>query len=160
QPELAIVRNGAGAGPFQIDPKQSKPGELWLSRTIVSPDEETTRRDQVALSAAPAARAVKAFATGDSDLGLGGTFADLPFAHRVRLPRNSLRFDPASGLFGFLPTRSGTPLDDSSVRRLLSEAIDRDALVDALRVPGLNSRATVLEPGLDGVPNPVPPPWT
>jgi peptide/nickel transport system substrate-binding protein len=42
---------------------------------------------------------------------------------------------------------------------LLSEAIDRQALIDALGVPGLLPRATILEPGLDGVPNPSPPEW-
>jgi oligopeptide transport system substrate-binding protein len=45
------------------------------------------------------------------------------------------------------------------VRRLLSQAIDRDALTGALRVPGLVARATVLEPGLEGVSDPVQPPW-
>src|SRR6185295_15825020 len=99
------------------------------------------------------------FAAGDSDLVLGGTFADLPFAQRARLPRNSLRFDPASGLFGFVPARAGTVLDEPAVRQLLSEAIDREALIAALRVPGLTARATVLEPGLDGMPNPTPPAW-
>jgi len=99
------------------------------------------------------------FAAGNSDLVLGGTFSDLPYAQRVKLPRGSLRFDPASGLFGLVPSRSGSVLGDVGVRQLLSEAIDRDALVDALRVPGLAARTTVLEPGLDGLPNPAPPPW-
>ena len=42
---------------------------------------------------------------------------------------------------------------------MLSQAIDRDALIAALDVPGLVGRATLLEAGLDGVPNPVMPPW-
>ena len=45
------------------------------------------------------------------------------------------------------------------MRRLLSEAIDRQALIDVLGVPGLLPRATILEPGLDGVPNPTSPEW-
>jgi ABC-type transport system substrate-binding protein len=159
QPEFAIVRNGTGTGPFQVDPKQDKPGELRLTREIVSADEETTRHDQLVLAAGPAEQAVRSFAAGNSDLVLGGTFSDLPYAQRVRLPRGSLRYDPASGLFGLVPSRPGSALDDVGVRQLLSEAIDRDALVDALRVPGLAARATVLEPGLDGLPNPVPPTW-
>ena len=159
QPEFAIVRNGTGTGPFQVDPKQDKPGELRLTREIVSADEETARRDEVSLSSAPAEQAIRAFAAGNSDLVLGGTFSDLPYAQRVKLPRGSLRFDPASGLFGLVPSRSGSVLDDVGIRQLLSEAIDRDALVDALRVPGLAARTTVLEPGLDGLPNPAPPPW-
>jgi peptide/nickel transport system substrate-binding protein len=42
---------------------------------------------------------------------------------------------------------------------LLSQAIDRAGLVSALGVPGLAPRATVLEPGLDGLPPPAPPAW-
>ncbi len=159
QPEFAIVRNGTGTGPFQVDPRQGGPGKLRLTREIESADEETTRRDEVALNSEPAQQAIRDFAAGDTDLVLGGTFIDLPYALRVKLPRGSLRFDPASGLFGLIPSRPGSPLDDVGVRQLLSQAIDRDALVDALRVPGLAARTTVLEAGLDGLPNPTPPPW-
>jgi oligopeptide transport system substrate-binding protein len=45
------------------------------------------------------------------------------------------------------------------VRQLLSQALDRGALVNALGVPGLAPRATLLEPGLDGTPAVVPPVW-
>lgn len=159
QPEFAIVRNGTGTGPFQPDAQQKAPGELKLVSEIVSADEETTTREELLLNGWDAEKAVRAFAAGHADLVLGGTFADLPFAQRVRLPRNSLRFDPASGLFGLIPVRSGGGFDDAGVRELLSQAIDRDALVDALRVPGLVPRATVLEPGLEGVPAPSPPSW-
>jgi peptide/nickel transport system substrate-binding protein len=159
QPELAIVRNGAGTGPFQPDPRDPKVGEIRLVREIVSTDDGEDRRDEVRLSAAPAAKAVQAFVAGDSDLVLGGTFVDLPLAQRARLPRNSLRFDPASGLFGLIPTRPGGVLGDAGVRQLLSQAIDRDALMDALRVPGLAPRATLLEPGLEGLGAPVAPAW-
>ena len=159
QPEFAIVRNGSGTGPFQPEAQQNVPGELKLMREIVSPDEETTTRQELLLGGLPAEKAVRTFAGGGADLVLGGTFADLPFAQHVKLPRNSLRFDPASGLFGLVPVRSGGTFDDPEVRQLLSQAIDRDALIDALRVPGLVPRATVLEPGLEGVPAPTPPAW-
>jgi oligopeptide transport system substrate-binding protein len=159
QPEFAIVRNGVGTGPFQIDPRSDRARQLRLTRNIISADEATMRRDQVVLSGATAEQAVRAFAAGDSDLVLGGTLVDLPYAQRIRLPRNSLRFDPASGLFGFVPARAGTVLDQPDVRQLLSQAIDRDALIAALRVPGLTPRTTVLEPGLDGMAAPTPPAW-
>ncbi len=97
--------------------------------------------------------------SGDADLVLGGTFADLPVAQRVKLPRNALRFDPVSGLFGLVPARAGGPLDRPEVRRLLAQAIDRGNLIAALAVPGLSARATVLEPGLADVPAPVSPAW-
>jgi peptide/nickel transport system substrate-binding protein len=50
-------------------------------------------------------------------------------------------------------------LDDPNVRRLLAQALDRANFLNALAVPGLAARATVLEPGLDGIPAPVQPAW-
>jgi len=159
QPEFAVVRNGAGGGPFVIEATRGQPGELRLTRELVSVDEETTTRQELQLSGATAEKAVQLFAGGGADLVLGGTYADLPFAQRIKLPRGSLRFDPASGLFGLAPVRSGGVFDDAGVRQLLSQAIDRDGLIDALRVPGLVPRATVLEPGLEAMPAPAQPPW-
>jgi peptide/nickel transport system substrate-binding protein len=158
QPQMAILRNGYGTGPFTAT--KAEGGAIKLSREIVSSVDESTSREELLLGGAPAAAAVRAFAAADADLVLGGTFADLPFAQRVKLPRGSLRFDPASGLFGLVPTHSGGPLDSPEVRHLLSQAIDRDSYVAALAVPGLTPRATLLEPGLDGVPSPAVPAWT
>jgi peptide/nickel transport system substrate-binding protein len=157
QPEFSIVRNGQGTGPFSYS--RAANGELRLRSDVIAADEETRRREEVLLSGAPAPPAIQSFAAGKSDLVLGGTFVDLPYAQRVRLPRNSLRFDPASGLFGLLPLRPRGGLDDPDLRRALNQAIDRDNFVAALGVPGLTARATVLEPGLDGIPVPVAPAW-
>lgn len=158
QPEFAIVRDGQGTGPFRISPK-SKPDMLQLQRSISSPDDEETVRDEVMLAARPAAAAVQSFVKGDADLVLGGTYADLPYTRTNDMPKNALRFDPATGLFGLVPARADGPVADVEFRRLLSRAIDRQALIDALNVPGLLPRATLLEPGLDGMPSPVPPQW-
>lgn len=158
QPELAILRGGYGGGPFTLAPDGK--AELRLMREIAAPDEDAKRREEVLLSGAPATAAVTAFAAGKSDLVLGGTFADLPYAQRVKLPRNGLFFDPASGLFGLVPVRASPGFTDPGLRKLLSQAIDRDALVAALGAPNLAPRATLLEPGLDGFPAPVAPPWT
>lgn len=158
QPHFAILRNGQGTGPFTVADSNVQ-GELRLSRQINSPDEETTAKQELLLSGADAAAAVRGFASAQSDLVLGGTFADLAFAQRANLPRNSLRFDQASGLFGLVPVSSGGPFDKPEIRHLLSEAIDRDTLIAALAVPGLVPRATLLEPGLDGVASPVAPAW-
>ena len=159
QPEFAIMRDGAGTGPFQISSSASSGGDLRLTRQIELSDEEASRREELLLGTSDTARAVGEFVQGQSDLVLGGTFADLPIATRVRLPRGSLRFDPASGLFGLVPTMAHGPFDSADKRRLLSEAIDRSSLVDSLAVPGLAARATVLEPGLDGTLAPVAPAW-
>jgi peptide/nickel transport system substrate-binding protein len=159
QPELAVLREGAGSGPFNAVPDQQAPGSLRLTRQVLSADDEPAQKEEVVLSGAAAQPAVQAFAGGKTDLVLGGTFADLAFAQRVKLPRGSLRFDFASGLFGLVPVHAGCDLDKPDVRRLLSQAINRDAFVGALGVPGLAARATVLEPGLDGIPAPVDPAW-
>lgn len=158
QPQLAIIRDGQGTGPFKVAPAGRR-GGLRLSREIVSLDDETTTREEVLLGGSSARDAIAAFAAGGSDLVLGGTFDDLPDVQHVKLPRGALRFDPASGLFGLVPARADGPIADPQVRALLSQAIDRDALVAALNVPALSARATLLEPGLDGVPAPVQPAW-
>ena len=160
QPEFGILRDGVGTGPFQINPKAEQAGGLRLFREIPGSDEDSAEREEVTLNAAAARDAIAQFVSGKTDLVLGGTFADLPYAQRTKLPRGSLRYDPASGLFGLVPTRSGSFLDDKDSRALLSQAIDRDALVEALRVPGLAPRVTVLEPGLDGVAPSAAPAWT
>jgi oligopeptide transport system substrate-binding protein len=159
QPELAVLRDGVGTGPFNAVPDQQMPGALRLTRQMLSADDEPAKKEEVVLSGAAAQQALQAFAAGKTDLVLGGTFADLAFAQRVKLPRASLRFDPASGLFGLVPVHAGGDLDKPDIRRLLSQAINRDAFVGALGVPGLAARAMVLEPGLDGIPAPVAPAW-
>jgi len=158
QPELAVSKGNEGTGPFTIAPSQQQ-GEIRLTYELSTPDEETTRKEEVLLSGVATEQAVPAFAAGKIDLVLGGTFVDLLFAQRIKLPRNSLRFDPASGLFGLIPTHAGGPLDNPDVRRLLSQAINRDGIVTALAVPGLAPRGTLFEPGLDGIPAPVAPVW-
>jgi peptide/nickel transport system substrate-binding protein len=113
----------------------------------------------VLLAGASSDDAIHDFAGGKSDLVLGGSFADLPLATRSKLPRNALRFDPASGLFGLVPIHRGSKLDNPEVRTLLSQAIDRGSVVASLGVPGLTARAMLLEPGLDGMAAPAPPDW-
>jgi oligopeptide transport system substrate-binding protein len=159
QPGFAIVRDGQGTGPFVIA-KGSKPEALDLERTVENLNEESVEREEVTLGGRSAQASVAAFLKGDADLVLGGTFSDLPYARVEKMPRNALRFDPAAGLFGLVPARADGPAADPELRRVLSQAIDRQALIDALNVPGLLPRATLLEPGLDGLAPPTAPQWT
>ena len=159
QPEFAILRGTEGSGPFHATASGAPGGGLRLRRDVVSSDEEETRHEEVLLSGASAEEAIRDFAASRNDLVLGGTFVDLPLARRAKLPGGALRFDPASGLFGLVPAHSGGPLDRVEVRQLLSQALDRANYVNSLGVPSLTSRATLLEPGLDGVPAPVQPAW-
>ncbi len=94
----------------------------------------------VLLRAERVGRAVVRFQNGDSSLVLGGSFIDLPVARAARPRRDTLRFDPATGLFGFAirnPSLS-TPL-----RTALSLAIDRDRIVAALGAPGQAKATTI-----------------
>ena len=159
QPEFALVWEDEGSGPFRIAGRGAPADVIRLERQVSAPDGEPGRSEEVRLTGAAVRDAVRGFAAGDSDLVLGGTFADLPYARTVRLPRGALAFDPVAGLFGLAPAREGGPLADLELRRLLAQAIDRDTLIASLDVPGLVGRATVLEAGLDGVPDPVTPPW-
>jgi oligopeptide transport system substrate-binding protein len=159
QPELAISRDGAGTGPFMLEGAGAPQGELRLVREQAAGDDEQARREEVLLGNAAVVQAINTFGAGKTDVVLGGTFADLPYALARKQTSNELEFDPASGLFGLAPVRSGTLLDNVEVRQLLSQAIDRGALVDALHVPGLVARATMLEPNLDGMPSAPQPGW-
>ena len=167
QPELGLVRASVGTGPFRIptaeevaaipNDKDSK-GALLLTHRIYIPDAEDPI-EKVRISGGDARTLVAAFAEGKLDLVVGGTVDDLPIALAQKMPRGALRFDPVAGLFGLAPTRRSDVLQEADVRRLLSRAIDRPALIDGLRVGGLVPRATLLQAGLEGTGQPPQPAW-
>ena len=159
QPEFGLTREGLGTGPFELVERTRARGAIALlhvTRVIDGPDQ----RELVDLTAAPSARAIAAFAGGQADLVLGGTFNDLPLARRAKIAQSAVRFDPVAGLFGLVPARRGGPLADKALRSLLNRAIDREALIVALNVPALAPRATLLQSGLEGLAPPIPPDWT
>lgn len=167
QPEFGLVRASVGTGPFHwpsneevatISPAEIKPDELLITHRIRIPDAEDPI-ERVRISGGEAKALVAAFADGDLDLVLGGTIADLPLALREKMPRGALRFDPVAGLFGLAPTNRSEMMKEADVRRLLSRAIDRPALVAGLRVGGLVPRATLLQAGLEGIGQPLQPDW-
>lgn len=162
QPEFALVRNGEGTGPFALaeDAAEGTEAPIRLERALGDPDDSGEQPKEVMeLRAAEIVPAVRDFLAGRADMVLGGTFVDAPYVARTRLPRGTLRFDPAAGLFGLIPAREGGLLADGEVRALLDEAIDRQALVAALGVSDLEARASVLQPGLDGNLAPAVPAW-
>jgi peptide/nickel transport system substrate-binding protein len=166
QPELGLVRASVGTGPFMLPPPGEEPAVppgiaakgLLMTHRIVVPDAEDPI-EKVLVSSGNAEALSSAFARGDLDLVLGGTVGDLPFAYRQKMPRGALRFDPVAGLFGLVPTGRSEIVKEKDVRRLLSRAIDRGALIAGLRVDGLIPRATILQAGLEGVPGVAQPEW-
>jgi peptide/nickel transport system substrate-binding protein len=159
QPELALVREGRGTGPFHIAKRTGPDRGLELERETPVPDSEEESRETLTIAAAEARPAIATFLAGNADLVLGGTFDTLPLATGAEVAKAALRFDPVTGLFGLIPARKGGPLDDPELRELLDRAIDRQAFITVLGVPGLVPRATVLEAGLDGIVDAVQPAW-
>ena len=166
QPEFGLVRASVGTGPFGRPTDEqlaSAKGEidekaLFITHRIRIPDAEDPV-ERVQIEGGDAKALVAAFAKGDLDLVLGGTVGDLPYAMRAKVPRGALRFDPVAGLFGLAPTKRSEFLKDKEVRRLLSRAIDRQAMVAGLNVDGLTPRATLLQAGLEGIGQPAQPQW-
>ena len=137
QPEFAILRDRDSAPARSSVTTGGTGGELRLTREIAVGDEEQSRREEVLLAGASAADAIRDFAGDKVDLVLGGTFADLPLAQRVKLPRNALAIRPGVGPVRAGPGAQRRPLDNPDVRRLLAQALDRANFIDALGVPGL-----------------------
>ena len=160
QPEMGILMRSVGTGPLVVAAEGD--GEVRLSPPVTE-EEESGDNDEpdILLRGETAGLAVARFAEDEADLVTGGTVGDLPIARAAGLPGNRLVFDPAPGLFGlaFAAAEAG-PLADPAVRRALSMAIDRQAMVAALAVPGLQPRVT-LSPAIgDELPRPTVPDWT
>lgn len=158
QPQMGIVRQGHGTGPFLPDTRQDVEGALSLTHIITVVDGKD-RVEHVHLRSAAAEEAIRQFEEGKSSLVLGGTFANLPFVARDRRMRTALRFDPVAGLFGLVPARRSGPMANRQLRELLNRTVDREALIAALNVPNLLQRTTLLQDGLEGGVSPVAPAW-
>ncbi|HET9398885.1 MAG TPA: ABC transporter substrate-binding protein [Sphingomicrobium sp.] len=167
QPEFGLVRASVGTGPFRVPTVDEQAGippadlegkGLFITHRVRIPDAQDPV-EKVRIVGGEAPKLVAAFAEGELDLVLGGTVGDLPLALGARVPRGARRFDPVAGLFGLVPTARSEILQERDVRRLLSRAIDRQALISGLHVSGLQPRATLLQAGLEGVGVPQQPRW-
>jgi peptide/nickel transport system substrate-binding protein len=121
-------------------PTPLKSGKPDRDGVMLEPRQADEAPAPILLRAERVGRAVIRFQNGDSALVLGGSFTDLPVARAARPRRDALRFDPATGLFGFAirdPNLS-TPL-----RTALSLAIDRDRIVAAIGAPGQAKATTI-----------------
>jgi oligopeptide transport system substrate-binding protein len=157
QPELAILQNGIGTGPYRLAGAGAGAARLALIR---GDDEEAEpERPDLVLRGEQSARAVARFAAGETELVVGGTAGDLPLARAADLPATRLVFDPVGGMFGLAFTGGASPLDDPAVRRALAMAVDRDGLAAALAAPRLAARTSLVAPGVQELPAPAQPGW-
>ena len=159
QPEMSIMRNGIGTGPYRALRRRDGAIVLALPPNAEGED-DSAPQPRIRLRGERAALAVARFETGRADVVIGGTAGDLPIARAAQTPAPALRFDPVAGLLGLTFLHQDGPLATAAVRDALSKAIDRSPLVASLGVPGLQPRDTLLPPGLSEVPQPAAPLWS
>jgi peptide/nickel transport system substrate-binding protein len=162
QPELAIVRDGAGTGPFVAKPEHQNAILLRPMPDPVLPGGDDAAkpdpRGQVMLRGGRAASGIARFKAGRAELVLGGTFADWPILGVAGIAPAAIRVDPASGLFGLAVTNREGFLADPANRAALAMAIDRAALTAAIR-PEWQPVETVLPAQFDSSSLPATPAW-
>ncbi|HET9428373.1 MAG TPA: ABC transporter substrate-binding protein [Allosphingosinicella sp.] len=161
QPQMGIILNGRGTGPYIVSHADSA-GTLLVLRSTESEEdpEEDPGPIGLLLRGEPAATAIARFAQQDSDAILGGTIGDLPLVRAADLPAARLQFDPVSGLLGLEFKTVEGPLGNAEIRQALSMAIDRQALASALGAPGLAARTALVPPGTVELASPSQPAWT
>ena len=160
QPQMGIIHNGSGTGPYIVSHEDSA-GTLLVRRSADSDEEseESPGPPGLLLRGEPAARAIARFVQQESDSVLGGTFGDLPLARAANVAAARLQFDPVSGLFGLAFATVDGPLADPEIRAALSMAIDRQALAQAMGVAGIAPRTSLVPPGPVEIPAPSQPVW-
>lgn len=160
QPEMAIILNNEGTGPYRIG--DTAHGSLRLAPP--PPDEDAAATEQPApdilLRSASAAVAIALFAEREADLVTGGTLADLPLLAAADLPRERVVHDPSRGLFGLAFVRADGPLAEPRFRHALAMSIDRDAIQTRFDVATLQPRMSLLPAGLGELPVPGIPDWS
>ncbi len=160
QPEMAILRNGEGTGPYVA----TDVGGAVRLRPRPRDDQEeedggAAAASEIVLRGEPAAMSVARFQRELAALVLGGTAGDLPIARAAKPAAAALRFDPVAGFFGLVFNRPTGWLEQAEARAALSMAIDRDAIAAAIAVPDLTPRISLLPTGIAELPVPSQPLW-
>jgi len=180
QPELGLMHHGRGDGPMALqrfadaapsraaDPAPSRATGPAPSRgatvallTPIPPEKRglpavpgwAASVHRLVLRGMDGGAAVTAFAAGQADIVLGGSFLDWPRTSRTTLGSAKPRIDPVSGLFGLAVTSTAASaatslLADPALREAIAMAIDRDALAAAIALPGWVTTTRVVPPGM------------
>ena len=149
QPLFAVRDEDVATGPFTRLPGETDEGALILGRLPDDPDADVVTEQRVRIERLSVEQALDRFAEGKADLVTGGRFDTLGLAQAASGLFGAPRLDPVGGLFGLQPVSDHPLLAKPDTRSALSSAIDRDALVQAMNVPDLLPRATILQSGLD-----------
>jgi oligopeptide transport system substrate-binding protein len=160
QPELGILHNGRGSGPLRATRRDD--GSMSLARPERDedePDREKPGEIEAVIRGERVALAVARFQAGEADWVTGGTAGDLPIARAARPRGQTLQFDPVSGLFGLAFLHDRELLAEAEARDALNMAVDREALVGAFNVPGLQPRLSLLPLGIAELARPSGPGW-
>jgi len=158
-PDLALLQDGAGTGPYRLTAAEDGVSRLQFLRGEDEDADAEPESPDILLRGEPALRAITRFSSERRALVLGGTAGDLPYARAADLPNDALRFDPVSGLFGLSFNPRGGPLISAALRQALSMAVDRDAIVASLAVPGLGPRTSLVPAGVQELPSSAQPDW-
>ena len=161
QPELAVFRTGTldGSGPFRLQPMAGgvllRPApDPGSGSEKAAPEPEET----VHLLGERAALALARFKARESDLILGGSFADWPIVTQAEIAPANLHVEQPLGLFGLVVTGREGFLAEPGNRAAIAMAIDRTALTEAVR-PGWTPVETLLPGQLDSAAPPARPEW-
>ncbi|EMD83524.1 ABC transporter substrate-binding protein [Pacificimonas flava] len=152
EPSLAILRSRDDppppSGAYRIEREDGAPRALLPNLSWYGADEETPLTPIWLTDALPADDAIESYMKGDTDIVIGGDTAGL---RRVQAPdlAPSLRMERTYGFYGYLARTGAGPLADPKVRRALSMAIDREAIInDLFALPDLQAAYGPLPPTL------------
>lgn len=162
QPELAVFRTGTldGSGPFRFQPM----ARGVLLRPVPDPGSGNDKaapepEETVHLLGERAAIALARFKARESDLILGGSFADWPIVTQAEIAPANLHVEQPLGLFGLAVVNREGFLAEPANRAAIAMAIDRTALTETVR-PGWTPVETLLPGQLDSAAPPARAEWT
>jgi oligopeptide transport system substrate-binding protein len=162
QPELGLLRDGAGLGPMKL--ARDNQG---LALTMLAPSARGLPQDEdwddyvrpLRLHAFSAAEAIEKFDDGAVDVVLGGQLESLPLVETGPLSRGTVRIDPAIGLFGLRVVRAEGFLGRPENREAISLALDRDTLLEPFNVGGWVASTRIVPASLADTAAPPPERW-
>jgi len=161
QPEMAVFRLDKldGSGPFRAT--RNRTGTVLKPAPEVADGDDSSGprpEDTLLFHGERPAVALARFRDGQSDLILGGSFADWPLVGVAGIATANVKLDNALGLFGLAVTSREGFLADPANRAAIAMAIDRTTLTHQIH-PDWAPVETLLPVQLDSANPPAQPAW-